>query len=471
MTLTLRLMTRPILVALCAAGAWTSGELVTAHAGPWPSASHGTGTHSRICGTGQDGASQCAAVLNSDWSAFDFDVPVLTSNLTLARTRVVVPAAFFGLAYFIFLGTWCAFVGPPTTWGRRWAWIPGLTLAGGAAASLAFVWVMFFELESVCRWCLAVHAINGLLLVGTICAWPRNMCVNRPAGGPVKQSDPIAAGRSPLTAWTALRVCGFAAMVIAGLWLYRGAKLDVRREVAKLVPFKRIVQQQQRDPVFLLREFLAEPRQVMTPGVAVQASASTSEDSTLVVFSDFQCGHCACFASLWEHEFRNLWQGSVRMEFRHYPLCRQCNPAVSREIHPEACRASYAAEAARLQGGERAFRKMRNLLFGLGKRLQHASYADLGRRIGLDGERLLSDMEGAVVRRTVAEDLALAKQLGVSGTPAVFLDGRRIPTLSLTNPVFWKAIAVRREPQTLVATAPESNPDDGSAAIEGTVDP
>lgn len=467
MKLTLRSMTRPLVVGICAAGAWISGELVTAHAGPWPTATHDTGRLGRICGTGQEDGGQCAAVLTSDWSAFDFDVPVLTGNLTLARKRVVVPAAFLGLAYFIVLGTWFAFAGTPSSWGARWAWIPGLILAGGTAASLAFIWVMLFELESVCRWCLAAHAANGLVLVGTICAWPRNRCAGRPTGNAVATSDSIVAGSARLTPWTALRVCGFAVLLVAGLWLYRGAKLDIRSEVGKLAPFKRIVQRQQHDPAFLLREFLARPRQTITQPVGVESF----DISTVVVFSDFQCGHCACFASQWDQEFRNTWNDAVRVEFRHFPLCRHCNPAVSREIHPEACRASFAAEAARLQGGDRAFWKMHDALFGLGNRLTHDSYADLARRIGLDGDRLMSDMEGAAVRRTVDADIALARDLGVTETPAVFLDGRRVPTFSVNNPVFWKVVARTRGQPMMFATASESETQDGPEMTAGSVAP
>ena len=61
--------------------------------------------------------------------------------------------------------------------------------------------------------------------------------------------------------------------------------------------------------------------------------------------------------------------------------------------------------------------------------------------IGLDGKQLVEDMEGELVRQTVAADIRLAEALDVTGTPTVFLNGRRVPQICLRNPVFWEAIS------------------------------
>ena len=61
--------------------------------------------------------------------------------------------------------------------------------------------------------------------------------------------------------------------------------------------------------------------------------------------------------------------------------------------------------------------------------------------IGLDGEQLVEDMESELVRQTVTADIVLAEALGVTGTPTVFLNGRRVPRVCLRNPVFWEAIS------------------------------
>ncbi len=49
-------------------------------------------------------------------------------------------------------------------------------------------------------------------------------------------------------------------------------------------------------------------------------------------------------------------------------------------------------------------------------------------------------MRGEAVRRIVESDIALADALGVTGTPTLFLDGRRVTRLCET-PRFWEAVA------------------------------
>ena len=239
------------MVLLCLAGAWISGGLLKEHAGPWPSLEPAGGHRSlftRLCGDGADGQSGCAAVLKSDFSAVDFDVPVLTRGLTIRWVRVVMPVAFIGLSYFIFLGVWYVFAGSPSCWGR-WCVVPLIMVTGGACVTIALLWAMIFKLQSQCSWCVVTHVINGLLLIGTFWLWKRKTSVT--VGVCVAPRHRPTA----LTRWAAFRVMGFATLVILGLWVYRDAKLDVRQEAAKLLPYKQFVVDRLSDPEFLMRDW------------------------------------------------------------------------------------------------------------------------------------------------------------------------------------------------------------------------
>ena len=160
------------LLLLCLAGAWISGELLTHHAGPWPSSVRTPGLLDRLCGTGPDGTSGCAGALESKWSAIDVWIPRPKSDLGVRWSTVEVPVAFFGLAYFVFLGVWFAFAGASRSWGKGWRFVPLATVIGGALASVACLWVMLLHLDARCGLCLAIHGINGLLLTGTWMLWP-----------------------------------------------------------------------------------------------------------------------------------------------------------------------------------------------------------------------------------------------------------------------------------------------------------
>jgi hypothetical protein len=392
-------------------------------------------------------------VLESNWSAVDFDVAVVTRALTIQRSRVVVPVAFIGLAYFVFLGVWHAFAGPARGWGRGWYVVPLVTASGGAAGSLYLLWVMLFKLQAPCPLCHVIHAANGLLLVCTLCMWPskRRTVIGATRGR--SGADLLAHTGRGLRLGAGLRVTGFAVLVIAGLWVYRTAKLGIRREVAKLLPYKQFVEGLERDPDFLLREYYAQPQHAIPARWASNQIESRLSDATVVIFSDFGCSHCACFAGRWEREFWHYWQSPLRVSFRHLPMCGGCGQTVTSEGCAGVCRAAHAAEAARLQGGEAAFWRMHDLLFAQHRRLGEVSCADLATRIGLDGDKLVEDMNSALVRQAVQSDIALAAELGVRSTPAAFLNGRQVPRLCLNNPVFWEAIAAEIPPSVHVAAA------------------
>jgi len=63
---------------------------------------------------------------------------------------------------------------------------------------------------------------------------------------------------------------------------------------------------------------------------------------------------------------------------------------------------------------------------------------------GIDGQQLVADMQSDMVRRAIVADALLARRLGVTKTPAVFLDNRRVPDLCLQSSVFWEAFSVNR---------------------------
>lgn len=450
---------RPLVVVgvmLCICGAVISGALLKEHAGPWPSLEPAKGEHSlfsRLCGEGANGESGCAAVLKSNWSAVEFDVPILTRGLSISRSRVVVPVAFIGLAYFVFLGVWYAFAGPPQSWGR-WRFVPFIVVLGGACGSFALLWVIIFKLESRCTWCIITHVINGLLMLGTLAIWPRRHELSDEIVSGGQRGDRGRYAQITLTPQGAFRITGFAVLVIMGLWMYRGAKLDTRQQVAKLLPYKKFVNQRMDDPAFLVREFLAEPELEVPLPTSGHGDESTRDVPTVTIFTDFQCSYCACFAHNWITEYRPRWTGPLRVSLRHLPLNQACNETVTSDLHPQACEASYAAEAARLQGGAEAFWKMHDALFTSSRRLGSRPYEKLATRIGLDGEQLLADMECEAVKQKIARDVALAAELGVRGTPSVFLNRRRVPEFCLYNPVFWEAVSAELQQNVRVAALP-----------------
>lgn len=102
-------------------------------------------------------------------------------------------------------------------------------------------------------------------------------------------------------------------------------------------------------------------------------------------------------------------------------------------------------------GGPEAGSRMRELILDRHADLRKAEFNQAGfnafaDEIGLDSLRFVSEFEGPEVRRIVQEDLALGKSIGVTGTPTIYVDGKRLfsSPLQVHNLHFWKELARRR---------------------------
>ena len=442
-----------MILAFSGTGAWLSGQLVKQHADLWGAGGAKAGLLTRMCQAAEQAGFSCSGATKGRWAEIGVPLPSLSNDLTIGLRTVTIPVAFLGLAYFIFVGVWFAFIGRPRPYGGGWYRVPlGLGLCG-AAVSLLFLGAMALRFAPACIWCIAVHLIN-FMMVRAI--W--RLCARAPepdaATAPLSSTAPPGQVRAILTSREATVVIAFSLILITGLWAYRRERLALQDQFDKLLPYRDLVASLRQDPEFLLREYLAQPQHQ----IALRPRESIAEDRPrLVVFTDFECSACYCNSLAVRGRIAEAFNGQLAILIRHYPLCNDCNRNVRSARHANACTAAYAAEAARLLGGEQAFQRMYALLFKHGPRLSTDLYRELAVQVGLDPDLLLREMEGETVRQIVAADIALASELGVTGTPTMFLDGRRITDLCQGS-VFWKTVARGLDPppnggQELVAQA------------------
>jgi protein-disulfide isomerase len=133
---------------------------------------------------------------------------------------------------------------------------------------------------------------------------------------------------------------------------------------------------------------------------------------TLVEFGDFECPYCgAAHPALRELERR--MGDALRVVFRHLPLPGR---------HPRALAAAEAAEAAAAQG---RFWEMHDRLFASQRALEPLDLRRHAEELGLDLERYDAAMADHAGAERVARDVESARLSGVSGTPALFLNGKR----------------------------------------------
>jgi protein-disulfide isomerase len=130
----------------------------------------------------------------------------------------------------------------------------------------------------------------------------------------------------------------------------------------------------------------------------------------VVEFSDFQCPFCRRVGPTLE-QIQREYGDDVRIVFKHLPL----------PMHSNAPAAHAAAEAAHLQG---KFWQMHDLIFSDQQGMSPDRYKEYARQLGLDMARFERDVASDEVKQRIAADSAEAARLGVSGTPAFYVNGR-----------------------------------------------
>lgn len=140
-------------------------------------------------------------------------------------------------------------------------------------------------------------------------------------------------------------------------------------------------------------------------------------------YGDFQCPPCGLLHPVLK-TMENEFGERLRVIFRQFPLV---------PTHPHALTAARSSEAAGLQG---KFWEMHDLLFE-NQRTWHGefdarpTFEGYAKRIGLDLDRFKRDLSSQTVEQRIFLDGKRAHELGVKGTPTVFLNGREVPFESL----------------------------------------
>jgi protein-disulfide isomerase len=134
---------------------------------------------------------------------------------------------------------------------------------------------------------------------------------------------------------------------------------------------------------------------------------------TLVEFSDFQCPFCAQVPPIVE-EVLKAYPKDVKFVYKQFPLI---------SIHPMAMGAARAAVAAQKQG---KFWEMHDKLFANQRQLQPDKLKEYAQQIGLNVEQFEKDMNAPETQKQIEDDMKLAGQVQVNGTPSLFLNGKRV---------------------------------------------
>jgi len=135
---------------------------------------------------------------------------------------------------------------------------------------------------------------------------------------------------------------------------------------------------------------------------------------TIVEFADFECRFSADAEATLRAILKD-YDGKVRLAFKHRPV----------PFHERAIPAANLSVLARREKGDDAFWAVHDSLFANQKALSDDDLVRYGKEVGLDDEAIKAAIH-APPGTALEEDVAVGDALEASGTPILFINGRKL---------------------------------------------
>lgn len=187
-------------------------------------------------------------------------------------------------------------------------------------------------------------------------------------------------------------------------------------------------EEQKRVAAETLRKRMAERRQELERSPNDFVGGNPEGDVSVVEFFDYRCPYCKRVMPGLE-ELRQSDMG-LRFVYKEFPI-----------LGPDSVLAARAAIASRAQGKYESFH---NALMSSRGELSREAVVQIAAEVGLDVERLVKDMSAPEVENIIARNYALARALGITGTPS-FVIGDNLVRGAVTTAELQRRIAEARD--------------------------
>ncbi len=255
-------------------------------------------------------------------------------------------------------------------------------------------------------------------------------------------------GKTRLSSLSILSLCALIGLIAFGAYQYVLAKPQVSED-----EFGERVRAYLLSNPQVLREVIAElskqeevaastERQGLIASLATDlkedgysyVAGNPDGDVTIVEFFDYRCGYC-------KQSFPELMKtveedGNIRLVLKEFPI-----------LGPDSFLASQAAIASLEQD---KYLEFHTALMGSRGGVTIERIRSIAADVGLDVEKLEADMKKDAVREVVEKNYVLAKQLGISGTPAFIIGDEFIPGV-VSGEQMKEIISAARESAALAA--------------------
>ena len=174
----------------------------------------------------------------------------------------------------------------------------------------------------------------------------------------------------------------------------------------------------QEDEAVRVRQVIATHQEELLRDSASPVSGNLNGDVTVIEFFDYRCGYCKRVASAVTQLQKD--EPGVRVVYKDYPILGEASVFGAR-----------AALAAWEQGKHQAFHEA---MLASDNELTTEEVFAIALRVGLDVKKLEADLRAPEWQAAIDRNHALAKLLGISGTPGFVVGGEMYQgALELTN--------------------------------------
>lgn len=140
-------------------------------------------------------------------------------------------------------------------------------------------------------------------------------------------------------------------------------------------------------------------------------SGDPAGEVTVIEFFDYRCGFCKRVAGSVTQLQKD--DARVRIVYKDFPI-----------LGDDSMQAAKAALASQAQGRHQAFHEA---LLAANGDLSREHVLQIASEVGLDTKKLVADMENPEWLTIIERNRALAKDLGITGTPAFVVGNELVP--------------------------------------------
>ncbi|HCU25109.1 MAG TPA: hypothetical protein DF383_08830, partial [Deltaproteobacteria bacterium] len=148
-------------------------------------------------------------------------------------------------------------------------------------------------------------------------------------------------------------------------------------------------------------------------------------DAKIVIaeFSDLECPYCKV-AAFRLKPYLQEYKDKVKLVFLNYPLDQACNPVMTRPGHQQACQAAVALHCAAMQD---KFWEYHDEAFDRQPRFSEENLMKIAKQLGLNLPTFTNCYNSGAARAYIASDVAQGNRIGVQSTPSIYINGRLFP--------------------------------------------